>query len=151
LIHVNQQFHSEQAAAGQNTVPGELLQKSRERSAMLFSPSDPTWQARSWNEHAAILRAIIEGDERAAAKLAAEHVMRAGADFVVGLNADVEIPHFPTKGGTKQRAALPRVLATAHRQSKQEGIAAKTRTRGVQEPANRKRNPVGKTKPGTRR
>jgi hypothetical protein len=80
------------------------------------------------------LRAIIEGDERAAAKLAAEHVMRAGADFVVGLNADVEIPHLPTKGGTKQRAALPRVLATAHRQSKQERIAAKTRTRGVQEP-----------------
>jgi hypothetical protein len=150
LIHVNQQFHSEQAAAGQNTVPGELLQKSRERSAMLFSPRDDL-AARSWNEHAAILRAIIEGDERAAAKLAAERVMRAGADFVIGLNADVEIPHLPTKGGTKQRAALPRVLATAHRQSKQERIAAKTRTRGVQEPTNRKRNPVGKTKPGTRR
>jgi hypothetical protein len=36
LIHVNQQLDSEQAAAGQNTVLGELLQKLRERSAMLF-------------------------------------------------------------------------------------------------------------------
>ena len=62
------------AEAGQNRVLGELLRKLRERTAMLFSPNDPVRQARSWNEHAAILRAIIEGDERAAATLAAEHV-----------------------------------------------------------------------------
>src|SRR3979490_2313904 len=79
-------FHRELAAAGQNTVLGDLLQKLRERTAMLFSPMDPGRQACSWEEHAAILRAIIKGDERAAATLAAAHVMRAGMDFLVGLN-----------------------------------------------------------------
>ncbi|SDT46480.1 GntR family transcriptional regulator [Bradyrhizobium canariense] len=87
LFDLNQKFHSELAAAGQNTVLGDLLQKFRERTAMLFAPMDPSRQARTWEEHAAILRAIIDGDERTSATLAAEHVMRAGMDFLVGLNA----------------------------------------------------------------
>jgi len=92
LFDLNQRFHSELAAAGQNTVLGDLLQRLRERTAMLFAPMDPGRQARSWEEHAAILRAIIEGDERTAAALAAEHVMRAGMDFLVGLNAGGDGP-----------------------------------------------------------
>jgi hypothetical protein len=86
LFDLNQRFHSELSAAGQNTVLGDLLQRMRERTAMLFAPMDPARQARSWEEHAAILRAIIQGDERTAATLAAEHVMHAGMDFLVGLN-----------------------------------------------------------------
>lgn len=86
LFELNQQFHDALAAAGQNRVLGELLQKLRDRTAMLFAPMSPTRQSRSWNEHAQILRAIINGDERAAATLAAEHVMRAGADFLAGLD-----------------------------------------------------------------
>src|SRR6195256_6545326 len=92
LFNLNQLFHRELAAAGQNTVLGDLLQKLRERTAMLFAPMDPGRQARSWEEHAAILRAIIEGDERTAATLAAEHVMRAGMDFWVGLTPGGEAP-----------------------------------------------------------
>jgi DNA-binding GntR family transcriptional regulator len=92
LFDLNQRFHSELTAAGQNTVLGDLLQKLRERTAMLFAPMDPSRQARSWEEHAAILRAIIQGDERAAATLAAEHVMRAGMDFLVGLNTGGDGP-----------------------------------------------------------
>ena len=92
LFDLNQRFHSELAAAGQNTVLGDLLQKLRERTAMLFAPMDPGRQARSWEEHAAILRAIIQGDERTAATLAAEHVMRAGMDFLVGLNTEGDGP-----------------------------------------------------------
>jgi hypothetical protein len=38
------------------------------------------------------LRAIIDGDERVAATLAAEHVMRAGADFMAGLDMIDEFP-----------------------------------------------------------
>jgi DNA-binding GntR family transcriptional regulator len=86
LADLNQKFHRELAAAGQNTVLGELLKKLRERTAMLFSPTDPARQARSWDEHAAILRAIIIGDERAAAALASEHVIRAGSDYLFGLD-----------------------------------------------------------------
>jgi hypothetical protein len=58
----------------------------------LFAPMSPSRQSRSWTEHAAILRAIIDGDERLAATLAAEHVMRAGADFMAGLDAIGEEP-----------------------------------------------------------
>jgi DNA-binding GntR family transcriptional regulator len=92
LFDLNQRFHSELAAAGQNTVLGDLLQRLRERTAMLFAPMDPGRQARSWEEHSAILRAIIQGDERTAATLAAEHVMRAGMDFLVGLNTGGDGP-----------------------------------------------------------
>jgi DNA-binding GntR family transcriptional regulator len=86
LFQLNQQFHEALAAAGQNRVLGELLQKLRDRTAMLFAPMSPSRQSRTWNEHAGILRAIIDGDERLAATLAAEHVMRAGADFMAGLD-----------------------------------------------------------------
>src|SRR6478609_5558470 len=85
LFDLNQAFHRELAAAGQNTVLGDMMQRLRERTAMLFSPMNPARQARNWEEHAGILRAIIDGDERAAAALASEHVMRAGMDFRVGL------------------------------------------------------------------
>jgi DNA-binding GntR family transcriptional regulator len=107
LFDLNQQFHRELAAAGQNTVLGDLLQKLRERTAMLFSPMDPGRQARSWEEHAAILRAIIQGDERAAAALAAEHVMRAGMDFMVGLHAAEDDPllWIGNRTGRQPRAA----------------------------------------------
>jgi DNA-binding GntR family transcriptional regulator len=98
LFLLNQQFHDALAAAGQNRVLGELLQKLRDRTAMLFAPMSPSRQSRSWNEHAQILRAIIDGDERAAAALAAEHVMRAGADFLAGLDAVSELPQSSSHG-----------------------------------------------------
>ncbi len=94
LFELNQQYHDALAAAGQNRVLGEMLQKLRNRTAMLFAPMSPSRQSRSWNEHADILRAIIDGDERAAATLAAEHVMRAGTDFMAGLDAVAEDPEF---------------------------------------------------------
>ncbi|MEH2479874.1 DNA-binding GntR family transcriptional regulator [Nitrobacteraceae bacterium AZCC 2146] len=134
LFDLNQHFHRELAAAGQNTVLGELLQKLRERTAMLFSPTDPGRQARSWEEHAAILRAIVEGDERAAATLAAEHVMRAGMDFLVGLSMDEGAPLLPlvkAKAGQREPAAR---AAPAPRQ-----------------PDGRSRDAVDKPKPGKRK
>jgi DNA-binding GntR family transcriptional regulator len=103
LTELNQEFHRELYAAGRNTVLGDLVQKLRERTAMLFSPTDPARQAHLWQDHAAILRAIIDGDERTAAALAAEHVMRAGADYMFGLNA----------GGTDAAAARPAAPAEA--------------------------------------
>jgi DNA-binding GntR family transcriptional regulator len=95
LFRLNQEFHSELAAAGQNRVLGDLLQRLRDRTAMLFAPMSPSRQSRSWNEHAGILRAIIEGDERLAATLAAEHVIRAGSDFMSGIDSINELPAAP--------------------------------------------------------
>jgi DNA-binding GntR family transcriptional regulator len=107
LGDLNQQFHRELAAAGQNTVLGDLLKRLRERTAMLFSPGDPSQQRRSWDEHAGILRAIIAGDERAAATLAAEHVMRAGSDYLLALDTDDQMPWHDTKA-RPSRSASPK-------------------------------------------
>ena len=103
LFQLNQQFHDELAAAGQNQVLGELLQKLRDRTARLFAPTNPSRQSRSWNEHAEILRAIIDGDERLAATLAAEHVMRAGADFLAGLDVVDDLPSISPDDGPAPR------------------------------------------------
>jgi DNA-binding GntR family transcriptional regulator len=84
LSGLNQQFHEELAAAGKNKILGDLLKRLRERTAMLFSPTNPARQARLWEEHAAILRAILKGDEQKAATLAANHVTNAGEDFLFG-------------------------------------------------------------------
>lgn len=97
LSDLNQQFHRELALAGQNTVLGDLLKRLRERTAILFSPGDPSQQRRAWDEHAGILRAIIAGDERLAATLAAEHVIRAGSDYLLALDVTEELPQLDTK------------------------------------------------------
>lgn len=118
LNALNQQFHHELAAAGRNRVLGDLLKRLRERTAMLFSPADPERQARNWEEHAGILRAIIDGDERAAAARAAEHVMQAGAHFLSSIHvpADDASPDLaaanPAKAaGRAQRAGAVRAKA----------------------------------------
>lgn len=142
LFDLNQQFHRELAAAGQNTVLGDIMQRLRERTAMLFSPMNPARQARNWDEHAAILRAIIEGDERAAATLASEHVMRAGMDFLVGLNADSEFPLLPlVDAGSSNRDRASQGPSIEIRASQQELTAGEKRTA-----AGRKRNPADKAK-----
>ncbi len=86
FTELNQEFHGALYTAGRNTVLGEILEKLRDRTATLFAPTDPVRQARNWNEHAEILRAVIDGDERQAASLASEHVMRAGFDYIFGLD-----------------------------------------------------------------
>jgi DNA-binding GntR family transcriptional regulator len=143
LFDLNQRFHSELAAAGQNTVLGDLLQRLRDRTAMLFAPMDPGRQARSWEEHAAILRAIIEGDERTAATLAAEHVMRAGMDFLVGLNAGGDGPLLvlPEKNRTPDGAA--RKTAVARQPSRPNASSANGKPRSA---AARGKRPVKVTK-----
>jgi DNA-binding GntR family transcriptional regulator len=87
---LNGMFHAELAAASQNTVLGDMLKRLRDRTAMLFSQGDRDYQHRTWTEHAAILRAIIDGDERQAALLAAQHVMRAGSEYFLAV--DTELP-----------------------------------------------------------
>ena len=77
LPALNAQFHRELAAAAHNDFMAEMLENVRLRTAILFSPSEPAWQVRFWEEHAAILKAIVEGDEDRAAQLAAEHVNNA--------------------------------------------------------------------------
>jgi DNA-binding GntR family transcriptional regulator len=114
LPGLNQQFHNELATAGRNRVLTDLLKRLRERTAMLFAPTDPERQARTWDEHAGILRAIIAGDERAAATLAAEHVMRAGADFLASIHIPEESPSMEALAARPAgKARSSRAAATA--------------------------------------
>lgn len=118
LFELNQEFHGELSAAGQQRVLGELLQRLRDRTAMLFAPMSPSRQTRSWNEHAGILRAIIDGDERLAATLAAEHVMRAGTDFMAGIDAIDDLP----AAAVAERAVLPVKAARKPKERKRETV-----------------------------
>lgn len=151
LFDLNQRFHSELAAAGQNAVLGDLLQRLRERTAMLFAPMDPGRQARSWEEHAGILRAIIEGDERTAATLAAEHVMRAGMDFLVGLNSGEHGPLLVLAEQQKTRDPA-REASTSRRpsQHKTSPPGAKARAAGASQRPSRKRSSGSRPKPNAR-
>jgi DNA-binding GntR family transcriptional regulator len=92
LAALNQQFHTELALAGQNTVLAELLVRLRDRTEMLFAPAEPAHQRTAWDEHAAILRAIVDGDEEAAASLAAAHVTHAGEEFLAQQQAAQPTP-----------------------------------------------------------
>jgi len=94
LAALNRQFHEELALAGRNTVLAELLTRLRDRTEMLFAPDAPAGQRAAWDEHAAILRAIVAGDEQEAAILAAAHVTRAGEDFLAS-QALAEAPAAP--------------------------------------------------------
>ena len=148
LSDLNQRFHGELAAAGQNTVLGDILQRLRERTAMLFAPMDPTRQARSWEEHAAILRAIIEGDERTAATLAAEHVMRAGIDFLVGLNTGGDGPLLVLPEKNRMPDAVKRKTPVSRQPSQQKSSAkANPRPRAARLRPSHKRSPGRRPKP----
>ncbi len=94
LAALNRQLHGSLALAGQNTVLAELLTRLRDRTEMLFAPDAPAGQRAAWDEHAAILRAIVAGDEQEAATLAAAHVTRAGEDFLAS-QALAETPAAP--------------------------------------------------------
>jgi DNA-binding GntR family transcriptional regulator len=82
LPDLNARFHDALAAAGSNRVLGDLMRSLRLRTGTVFAPLG-AWRAReTWEEHAAILKAVIAGDEALSALLAERHVMRAGDDFM---------------------------------------------------------------------
>ncbi len=81
LPDLNARFHDALAAAGSNRVLGDLMRSLRLRTGTVFAPLG-AWRAReTWDEHAAILKAVIAGDEALSSLLAERHVMKAGEDF----------------------------------------------------------------------
>jgi DNA-binding GntR family transcriptional regulator len=82
LPDLNARFHDALAAAGSNRVLGDLMRSLRLRTGTVFAPMG-AWRSReTWEEHAAILKAVIAGDEELSALLAERHVMKAGDDFM---------------------------------------------------------------------
>jgi DNA-binding GntR family transcriptional regulator len=81
LARLNGEFHERLAEASRNSVLTDIMRSLRERTSLAFSINGRTRAREDWKEHAAILAAVIEGDEELAALLAARHVQNAAAAF----------------------------------------------------------------------
>jgi DNA-binding GntR family transcriptional regulator len=82
LTRFNAEFHDLLAKAGSNSVLGDLMRTLRERTQMLFPQLSAEQARRTWDEHAAILQAVIAGDADLAELLAERHVTHAGEIFL---------------------------------------------------------------------
>lgn len=77
LMQMNQRFHDALGSIAANSVLQEIMRSLRDRTALLFAPINRTRGEQNWDEHAAILRAVIKGDAELAALLAMRHVYNA--------------------------------------------------------------------------
>lgn len=82
LQDLNTRFHDLLYAAGANAMLAELMRSLRERTQRLFIETSEDEVRQSWEEHAAILRAVQSGDAALAALLAERHVMRAAQYYL---------------------------------------------------------------------
>ena len=77
LARLNGSYHALLAAAGENAVLADVMRPLRERTNLVFRRNSAERAVEDWREHAAVLAAVIDGDEELAALLAARHVHRA--------------------------------------------------------------------------
>ncbi|WP_321932095.1 GntR family transcriptional regulator [Paraburkholderia guartelaensis] len=82
LLDLNAQFHDLLYAAGANMILADLMRSLRDRTRRLFINSNDEEIRTTWDEHAAILRAVQAGDAALAALLAERHVMRAAQHYL---------------------------------------------------------------------
>lgn len=74
LVHHNVEFHDMLAKAGSNSVLADMMRTLRDRTSVLFPQLTKEQARQTWDEHAAILEAIISGDADIAELLAKRHV-----------------------------------------------------------------------------
>lgn len=79
LAGLNGEFHDLLATAGSNSVLFDIMRSLRERTNRVFAANGPARAREDWQEHAAILQAVIDGDEPLAELLATRHVLNAAA------------------------------------------------------------------------
>jgi DNA-binding GntR family transcriptional regulator len=89
LVDLNARYHDLLARAGANSVLGDMMRTLRDRTSVLFTEVRVKRARQSWEEHAAILKAVAEGDEDLAALLAMRHVLNAGELYL----AQIEDTH----------------------------------------------------------
>lgn len=82
LLDLNARFHDLLYAAGANTMLADLMRTLRDRTRMLFVNAAEDEIRQTWEEHAAILRAVQSGDAALAALLAERHVIRAAQHYL---------------------------------------------------------------------
>lgn len=77
VSRLNASFHEALGSVAGNTVLQDMMRSLRDRTALLFAPINRQRGQANWEEHAAILRAVIDGDAELASLLAARHVYNA--------------------------------------------------------------------------
>jgi len=77
LAELNRRFHDSLGHIAANSVLQEVMGTLRDRTAVLFASFHGNRTQQNWEEHAAILRAVINGDAELASLLAARHVYNA--------------------------------------------------------------------------
>ena len=81
LARLNAEFHERLAEASRNAVLSDVMRGLRERTSIAFAINGRARAREDWEEHAAILAAVIAGDAELAALLANRHVHNAAAAF----------------------------------------------------------------------
>lgn len=81
LKELNSLFHDSLATIANNSVLAELLRSLRDRTALLFAPSNMQRVEHNWDDHAQILNAVIAGNAELANLLATQHVHNAATAY----------------------------------------------------------------------
>jgi DNA-binding GntR family transcriptional regulator len=77
MLMMNQRFHDALGSIAANSILQDIMRSLRDRTALLFAPINRSRGPQNWDEHAAILRAVINGDAELASLLAMRHVYNA--------------------------------------------------------------------------
>lgn len=75
---LNDKFHKLLAEAGKNRFLADFMQSLHERTQWLFSNTTDSRIADTWQEHAAIMEAVLSSDTELSSALAMRHVKDAG-------------------------------------------------------------------------
>lgn len=81
LVEQNRQFHELLGGVSTNAVLQDLMRSLRDRTALLFAPSNMRRAKQNWDEHAQILNAVIAGNGELASLLATQHVHNAARAY----------------------------------------------------------------------
>jgi DNA-binding GntR family transcriptional regulator len=81
FLTLNSEFHEMLATIAGNVVLTDLMRSLRDRTALLFAPSNMRRAKQNWDEHAQILNAVIAGNGDLAALLASQHVHNAAKAY----------------------------------------------------------------------
>jgi DNA-binding GntR family transcriptional regulator len=104
LHEANNNFHEALAEVAANSTLRDMVRSLRERTAVIFAPHSAKRAKQNWEEHAAIVRAVVAGDGELASLLAARHVYSASeaiADEAVGAESNsASAGDTPRKTGT---------------------------------------------------
>ncbi|SAI50482.1 GntR family transcriptional regulator [Bordetella ansorpii] len=81
FLALNSQFHEMLATIAGNVVLTDLMRSLRDRTALLFAPSNMRRAKQNWDEHSQILNAVIAGNGELANLLATQHVHNAAKAY----------------------------------------------------------------------